>query len=127
VLLPTLHSYLYVAGPLALLIIGILLRSLQFKDGLRNAESWFFGSELSLSAVGSVLSAATSGKFDAAKTIELIYLAVFVIIVVLVVVNLHKHFEDLTSRPRLRFLFLGVCSNLIALVALVSSLYSIKI
>lgn len=126
-MLSTLHSYLFVTGPLALLIVGVMLRSLQFKDGLRNAEAWFFGSELSLSAVGSVLSAATSGRFDAAKTIELIYLGVLVAVVLLLVTNLHKHFDELHTRPKLRFAVLGLFSNFTALLAMIAALYSIKL
>jgi hypothetical protein len=63
------QSHTFVLAPLALLVVGVFLRSLQHGGGLAHPDSWFFGSEMSLSAIGSLLGALTSGKIDAPKTI----------------------------------------------------------
>lgn len=111
---------------MVLLVVGIFLRAFQHAGGLTHPDSWFFGSEMSLSAVGSLLGALTSGKFDAPKTIELTYVTVVVVIVVCSVTLLHKHFEQLTKRPVLRFFMLGVFTNAVAYFALALALYNIK-
>ena len=120
------QTHIFIVAPLALLVVGICLRAFQHAGGLGHPDSWFFGSEMSLSAIGSLLGALTSGKFDAPKTIELIYVTVVVVIGVFLVTLLHKHFEHLSGRPNLRFFMLGIFSNALAFFALSLALHNIK-
>lgn len=122
-------EYSYILGPLLLLAGGWLVKCLQNSDPIFRPDNFFFGMELSLTGIGSLLGAIVNltGAIDVVRVLVLMFLLFATIFALAIVMLFHRAFHDDQVRKRLRFLVLGGLCNFVPLVTLMATLYFSKI
>lgn len=117
-------------GPLLLWLGGVILNYLKNPSPVFRGDYLFFGTELSLSSLGSALGAvvnlAATPNIDGFKVVTLLGLIIYDLFTVAMLVCVHKALEGYTSRPKVRLYVLAGPGNLLPLAGLIATLYFIK-
>ena len=129
-----LWEWSYIAGPILLYCVGVVLKSLGSQSRGITWEHAFFSQEIALSNAGSVLSSfvlmfkamTAGGKFDPDRFLVLITLAIFAVLILFLATLLHRAYDDhpgVVKRTKMCIFMLGFFANLVALGALSATLY----
>lgn len=125
-------AHTFFLGPILLYVTGCLCKFLQNQDRKWRSDNLFFATEILLSSLGAVLGSfvsmtGTVGAFDPIRVQTLFVFLVVDSLALAFVTAMHKAFEAIEDRPKLRLFMLAFVANLFAIFLFIATLYNIKL
>lgn len=115
----------YLIGPILLLGFGILVNSLAAHE--HEDHVFFFGTEMAISNLGTLLSALIATKAaDTARFQAIVALGVWGVVWLLIIARLTRGFSHMKKRPKLKMFMLGGVGNAGGVLTMAVTLYYVK-